>query len=174
MPRPLHVSFRVCSYLDATTRARANLGTRLGRSAILTISFSCTARSCSTCVRRALHPVCQHGSGTRWQRPKGPQRLMRCQTSSGLKVVIISADLRWTSASRSKFFGNLLRLAWINAFFAWDSCQVRAAVRAASHPCRNSGVISVTRSVIGGSCSFRTGTLSYRNRSRQPGFHHST
>ena len=33
------------------------------------------------------------------------------QTSSGLRVVIISADLRWTSASRSKFFGNLLRLA---------------------------------------------------------------
>ena len=33
------------------------------------------------------------------------------QTSSGLRVTISSADFRWTSASRSKFFGNLLRPA---------------------------------------------------------------
>jgi hypothetical protein len=33
------------------------------------------------------------------------------QTSSGLRVTISSADFRWTSASRSRFLGNRLRLA---------------------------------------------------------------
>jgi hypothetical protein len=66
-------------------------------------------------------------------------------------VVIISAE----------FFGNLLRLAWISAFFASDSCQERTAVRAASHPRWNYGMISVTGSVIDG---FRGGFASITGR----------
>src|SRR5271166_2202364 len=64
------------------------------------------------------------------------------QTSSGLRVTISSADLRWTSASRSRFFGNRLRLAWIIVFDAWASCHWRTARSAASQPRWNSGVIS--------------------------------
>ena len=63
------------------------------------------------------------------------------QTSSGLRVTISSADLRWTSASRSRFFGNRLRPAWTNVFDAWASCHRRAARSAASQPRRNSGVV---------------------------------
>jgi hypothetical protein len=62
----------------------------------------------------------------------------RHQTSSGLKVRISTADLRWTSASRSRFLGNRLRLAWTIALLACDSCQVRTAWSAASQPRWNS------------------------------------
>src|SRR5262249_12794758 len=70
------------------------------------------------------------------------RRYCACQTSSGLRVAISSADLRWTSASRSRFFGNRLRLAWIIVLDAWASCQRRTARSAASHPFWNSGATS--------------------------------
>jgi hypothetical protein len=54
-----------------------------------------------------------------------------CRLSGGVKtnpIVVID------SAFRSEFVGNLLRLTCISAFFGSDSCQERAAMRAASTP----------------------------------------
>ena len=54
-----------------------------------------------------------------------------CRLSGGVKTnPIVLID----SAFRSEFVGNLLRLACISAFFGSDSCQERAAMRAASTP----------------------------------------
>ena len=55
-------------------------------------------------------------------------------TSSGLSVPTNSPDRLWTSASRSRFFGNRVRLAWTMAFDAWASCHWRTARMAASQP----------------------------------------
>ena len=74
------------------------------------------------------------------------------QTLSGLRVVIISADLRWTSASRSNSLEIYYVLPESTSSSLVNSCHLRAPqTRAAFQPRWNFGVISVSGSAIGSS-----------------------